>query len=529
MARQVRERGMNAALASGEAGVGEIKPARSPLKVTQLIVGLVVAVGGASAGFMTYRAVAAPAVTFTGEVTPTATYNLNFPATGIVATLAVHTGDHVKAGQVLATQDSTVAAANVAAAQAAAKADAALVAADQTPQTSATTAAQQQLDVAKAQSAVSNAQAAMAVAQTKGQSLQATQQAVIDGDQKILNDDTARYAQSCADTGTGADTGTSVATGAGAAAGSALNGTVGSGFGPASEAQVSPTSPLRTPLSKVPGTGASSKPSSVASAPASASPSASASQSPPAVGSAELCASLQVAVDRDGSGLAQAKASLASIQASNQAEQQQDANNLSGSQAVLVSAQQLLASQGAVPVAAEIAQARAQSAAAQAQLAADQVALRQTSIIAPADGVVAETAGAVGVIAGSDGVHNYGGPAGQPGTLQNQQSNIQLFAPVGGSGGGVGQAPQFSALITLYSGSLDVTAQLPESQMTGIRIGQRASLEIHAAGVTVPGRIYLITTVPTNVSGSTYYDVTFTMDRAPAAVVVGMSVTVSLS
>jgi hypothetical protein len=65
--------------------------------------------------------------------------------------------------------------------------------------------------------------------------------------------------------------------------------------------------------------------------------------------------------------------------------------------------------------------------------------------------------------------------------------------------------------------------------MTGIHVGQSATLEINAAGVSVPGRIYLITTVPTNVSGSTYYNVTFTMDHAPSAVVVGMSVTVSLS
>src|SRR5579863_9132879 len=95
--RAVHERGMNAALASGEAGVGEIKPARSPLKVTQLLVALLVAVVGATVGFMTYRAVASPTQSFTGEVTPASTYNLDFPATGIVATLTVHTGDHVKA------------------------------------------------------------------------------------------------------------------------------------------------------------------------------------------------------------------------------------------------------------------------------------------------------------------------------------------------------------------------------------------------------------------------------------------------
>ena len=495
MARQVRERGMNAALASGEAGVGEIKPARSPLKVTQLVVALVLAGVGGSAGFMTYRAVAEPAVTFTGEVTPTTTYNLNFPAAGIVSKLNVHTGDHVKAGQVLATQDNTVAAANVAAAQAAAKADAALVADAQAPQTTPATAAQQQLDVAKAQSAVSNAQATIAATRTKSQSLEATQQTVINGDQKILNDDTARYVQSCA----------------------------GSAAHPNSAPDTAPAPPANAPNASKPSSTPSPQPS--ASPPHTPSPASTAT--PTSV--SELCASLPIAIDRDESSLAQAKASLASIQASNQAEQQQDANNLAGSQAVLASAQQLLASQGAALTPATVAQAQAQLAAAQAQLAADQVALRQTSIIAPADGIVAETAGATGDIAGSDGVHNYAGPAGQPGTLQNQQSNIQLFAPVGGSGGGTAQTPQFSALITLYSGSLNVTAQLPESQMTGIHVGQSATLEINAAGVSVPGRIYLITTVPTNVSGSTYYNVTFTMDHAPPAVVVGMSVTVSLS
>lgn len=519
MARQVRERGMNAALASGEAGVGEIKPARSPLKATQLVVGLVVAVAGASAGFMTYRAVASPAVTFTGEVTPATTYNLDFPATGIVMTLTVHTGDHVKAGQILATQDSTVAAANVAAAQAAEKADAALVAADQAPQTPAATAAAQQLDVAKAQSAVSSAQAAITMATTKGQNLVATQQAVVNGDQKLLDDDTARYTQSCTAASAG-PTATPAAHATPPAPAAPVNSGGTSGLLPPTPQSLpkptasSTASPRRSP---------SHAPSTSASASTPASPAAS------ATGPSELCATLQSAVDRDNSSLAQANASLASIQSSDLAQQQQDAGNLAGSQAVLADAQQLVASQGAAPTAAVIAQAQSQLAAAQAQLAADQVALRQTSITAPADGVVAETAGAVGDIAGSDGVHNYAGPAGQPGTLQNQQSNIQLFAPVGGSGGGTSQTPQYSALITLYSGSLNVTAQLPESQMTGIRIGQNASLEITAAGVTVPGRIYLITTVPTNVSGSTYYDVTFTMDRPPAAVVAGMSVTVSLS
>jgi multidrug efflux pump subunit AcrA (membrane-fusion protein) len=473
MARNVRERGMNAALASGEAGVGEIKPAKAPMKLRQLLAALLVAVLGAGLGLFSYRALASTPPSFTGEVTPANTYYLDFAATGLVETLAVRPGDRVKAGQILATQDNAVAAANLAASQATVAADEAIIAEDQAPQTSATAAAQNQLDVSKAQTAVQSAQGALDLARTDGQNLVNGQQGVITDDQKTLSDDTASYAQYC-----------------------------------------SPGATQSPPANPGPGSSPTPTPST--------------STSPP-VSQVELCRNLASQVDRDSTELARAQADLQSAESANQAQQQQDDSNLTASQSVLASAQAVVASQGAALTPAVIAQAQSQLAQAKAQVAADQVTLRQTTITAPVDGIVAETAGSVGDIAGADGVHNYAGPAGQAGTEANQQSNIQLFSTNGSPSGGSNQAGAYSALVTMYSGGLNVTAQLPESTMAGVHVGQNATLAIAAAGVSVPGRISEIVMVPATVAGSTYYDVTISMSTKSPGVMAGMSVTVSLS
>jgi multidrug resistance efflux pump len=247
------------------------------------------------------------------------------------------------------------------------------------------------------------------------------------------------------------------------------------------------------------------------------------------VGQQQLCQSLLSQVERDTTGLAQAKADLTSIQSSNQAQQQQDASNVTAGQSVLDAAQQLVASQGTALPAATIAQAQSQLATAQAQLAVDQLALKQSSIIAPADGTFAETAGSVGEIAGSDGVHNYTGPAGQAGTVANQQSGVQLFQNSGTTAGGSSQGSTYSALITVYSGALNVTAQLPESGMVGIHLGQTATVSITAADLVVTGRVSQIVMVPATVLGATYYDVTFAIESKSSAIIAGMSASVTLS
>ncbi|MDH6574431.1 HlyD family efflux transporter periplasmic adaptor subunit [Kitasatospora sp. MAP5-34] len=512
MAKSARPaRGMNAALASGEAGVGEIRPVRTPLGFKQLAVALCVAVGGTGIGVWSYHAIASRPVSFSGEVTPDHAYYLDFPTTGTVQTLTVRPGDHVKAGQVLATQVSSVAAANLAAAQAAVAADTALVAEDRNPQTTGSQLAQNQLDVAKAQAAADSAQGALALVQNSAQNAVTAQTAVVGSDQTTLDNDTTRYAQYCSTPAPGASPGASPA--ALMPYGSVPVGSVPSGPDPKRSPSPSASVPSRSP-----------SPSPSRSSPA---PSPSPSGSTPA--EEQFCQGLQSQIDKDSAALALAKANLGTIQSSNQAQEQQDVGSMSRSQSVLQAAQARVGAQGTALTPAAIAQAQSQLASAQAQLAADELALRQTSIVAPADGIVADTAGAAGDIVGPEGVHSYAGPAAQSGTLVNQEPGMQLFVPSAAPGSGSTDKPAYSALITVYSGALSVTAQLPESEIAGTHQGQAATLAITATGRSVPGRVSRILLDPARVPSATYYDVTITMDTQQPDILPGMSVDVALS
>ncbi|HEV2639480.1 MAG TPA: HlyD family efflux transporter periplasmic adaptor subunit [Actinocrinis sp.] len=473
---------MNAALASGEAGVGEIKEVRGPVKPAQLTAAAVVAALGVAAGLMTYHAIATPPPSYAGEVTPTNTYYLNFTTTGPVVTLTVHPGQTVKAGQVLATQDSTVPAANLAAAKAAVTADQALLSADEQPQVTGSEQAQDALDIQRAQAAVNSAQTAASLVQSNGVTVVGAQQAVINGDQQALDTDTAQYDQTCVSTS-----------------------------GAAAQATSAPSHP---PAPQTPGS--------------SPGPAVSTAPTAPSAPGTQLCQNLGSQVQRDSSALAQAKETLASIQTSEQTQQQQDTSDLSGSESALAAVQGLAASRSDAGTSASIALAQSQLATAQAQVAQDQLTLQQTSIVAPANGTVAETAGAVGAVDGPSGVHSFSGPAGQPGTGGGQSAGLQLFATPGSAGGPGTGADQYAALITVYSGALNVTAQVPESDMQGVKLGQSANLEIPAASLAIAGKISQIVTVPTTVSGSNYYDVTVALDSQPPALVAGMSASMTL-
>ncbi|MDH6108449.1 multidrug efflux pump subunit AcrA (membrane-fusion protein) [Kitasatospora sp. MAP12-15] len=491
-------RGMNAALASGEAGVGEIRPARAPMGVKQLAVAVSVALVGSGIGVLTYNAIASRPVSFSGEVAPAHAYYLNFPNTATVQTLTVRPGDHVKAGQVLATQVSSVAAANLAAAQAAVDADNALLTQDRNPQTTADQIAQNQLDVAKAQAATTTAQGALTLAQNEAQNATAAQSTVVTSDQATLDNDTTHYALYCSAT-------------------------------PAGPTPPAPPAPPPAALTPIPAPSASA-PSPSASASHSTTPAPPTAAPSTPVGQEEFCTNLQSQLDKDSAALAQAQASLGAIQSSNQAQEQQDAGRLSQSQVVLQTAQAKVGAQGTALTPATIAQAQSQLATAQAQLASDQLALRQTSIVAPADGVVADTAGAAGDVVGPEGVRTYAGPAAQSGTLVNQQPGIQLFVPSAapGTASSTSENGAYSAVVTVYAGPLSVTAQLPESEITAVHQGQAATLNVSATGHTVTGRISQILLDPARVPGGTYYDVTITTDSQQSDLLAGMSVDVSL-
>ena len=112
-----RVRGMNAALETGVAGVGEMAPARPPARPRQMAVAVAVAVIGLAAGALTYRSLASSPASFGGEVAPAHLYALSFGSAGAITTLKVHAGDHVTAGEVLASQDDGLAQANLQAAR----------------------------------------------------------------------------------------------------------------------------------------------------------------------------------------------------------------------------------------------------------------------------------------------------------------------------------------------------------------------------------------------------------------------------
>jgi len=148
-----RVRGMNAALETGVAGVGEMAPARQPARPRQMAVAVAVAVIGLAAGALTYRSLASGPVSFGGEVAPAHLYALSFGSAGAITALKVHAGDHVTAGEVLASQDDGLAQANLQAARDSAAAAAAALYAAEHPQQSSVT--REQDAVAAARSSLS--------------------------------------------------------------------------------------------------------------------------------------------------------------------------------------------------------------------------------------------------------------------------------------------------------------------------------------------------------------------------------------
>jgi multidrug efflux pump subunit AcrA (membrane-fusion protein) len=314
-------RGMAAAMTEGQAGVGEFKPVRSPLRPRQFIIAVIAVAVGVALSVVSYRLLTGQPGSFSGQVTPAHAYYLNFPNNGAIDTVTVRPGQSVKAGQVLATQNGSVAKARLGADEATVKAD----------------------------------------------------QAEVSQDQTLLQEG----------------------------------------------------SPTATPAT-----------------------------------------------------VATAQANLAS---------------------------------------------------AQAQLVSDQSSVSQSEIIAPASGIVADVTGAPGDFAGPSGVRGFSGPAAQSGTSQN--NGFHLF--VGGSSGtgstGSSSASGFQPFITLYTEPLTVTAQIPQQNITGVHVGQRATLTFATLSKPVSGTVELIIGTPVRTSSGTFYDVVISISADQAQMTPGMTVNVTLS
>lgn len=183
-----RVRGMNAALETGVAGVGEMAPARQPARPRQMVVAVLVAAVGLVAGVLTYKSLASGPESFSGEVVPAHVYALSFGDTGTVTAVKVDAGDRVTAGEVLATQNSTLAQANLQEAKDAEAAAAAAVYADEHPQ---------QADVTREQDAVASAQASLASATARASSTEARDNVTVSQSQQAVSEDAAAYNSQC--------------------------------------------------------------------------------------------------------------------------------------------------------------------------------------------------------------------------------------------------------------------------------------------------------------------------------------------
>ena len=191
-----RVRGMNAALEVGVAGVGEMAPARQPARPRQMVLAVILAAVGLVAGVLTYKSLASGPVSFGGEVVPTHVYALSFGGAGTVTAVKVHAGDRVTAGEVLATEDGSLAQANLQQARDAEAAAAAALYADQHPQ---------QWSVTRERDAVASAQASLASATTRASSTSSRDSQIISQRQLEVSQDAAALASQCG-TATGSTT-----------------------------------------------------------------------------------------------------------------------------------------------------------------------------------------------------------------------------------------------------------------------------------------------------------------------------------
>jgi multidrug resistance efflux pump len=179
---------MNAALETGVAGVGEMAPARQPAGRRQMILAVLVAVAGLALGVLTYESLVSGPASFGGEVVPQHVYALSFGATGTITAVKVHTGEHVTAGEVLATQDTSLAQANLQVAKDAAAAAAAVLYLDEHPQTSG---------VIREQDAVNSARASLDSAISRAANTRSGDSMVVSDRRQTVTTDQAAYSSQC--------------------------------------------------------------------------------------------------------------------------------------------------------------------------------------------------------------------------------------------------------------------------------------------------------------------------------------------
>ncbi len=142
------------------------------------------------------------------------------------------------------------------------------------------------------------------------------------------------------------------------------------------------------------------------------------------------------------------------------------------------------------------------------------VALDAAVLVAPTDGVVSSVGGSLGEVAGAEGVRVFGTPQPLP---QKDSSGINLFpqAPRGSSQ----QSSQFNSLITLGSLAVEVLAQVSEDDLNAISTEARATITFPAIpGESFIGYVRRVEPQAVNIDGHVYFLVEMSLPRQPRAV-----------
>jgi hypothetical protein len=236
------------------------------------------------------------------------------------------------------------------------------------------------------------------------------------------------------------------------------------------------------------------------------------------------CQDLQLQVDQQAAAVTQASAQVPQVEAQAQSAINQAQATVNSAQAAanLASFQESLQSSPTDQMA--IDQAEANLSQAQAQLAAAQEAVTSASIVAPDSGTVAAIWGQVGEYVGPDGVHQYAAPSALPSGSVGFSLFPETTSP---SGGAASSTTGFEPVVEIVGGAQQVTAQVPESDVSALPVGHQAKVSIPALNTSVTGTVTAVVLTPTRTTSAVEYDVQITLNRAVPGLLPGMSASVS--
>ena len=194
-------RGMNASLSTTSEGaqgpLSERDPGRVHITRRQIVFGVVLAVLAALAAVLTVRSITSADASFPAVVTTSKTYDLNFADTGKVTALAVQVGQNVRAGQVLATQDTTSLQSQLSDEEAVVQADKQALAQAGAPSLTAGQKEQDSLQAQQAQTALTNAQANLNATQSTASANVTAAQTTMTTAEGQASSDLSLYTQAC--------------------------------------------------------------------------------------------------------------------------------------------------------------------------------------------------------------------------------------------------------------------------------------------------------------------------------------------